>query len=139
LQVLATRAECAFYFLLTGFFYFVLGLILLMGLPLPKIIHTNKWLFFQPVFGLLLAAQLTVLGLMLYKKGDAAMGYIRVGTVIFAALIILNCWMGTIYIQPVKTFLIMALHSICGLVLAVLLGRAVDRCCSDTISGRVDG
>jgi len=53
-----------------------------MGLPLPKIIHTNKWLFFQPVFGLLLAAQLTVLGLMLYKKGDAAMGYIRVGTVI---------------------------------------------------------
>jgi len=120
-----TRAQCAFYFLITGFFYFVLGFIMMIGLPLPVVMQNNGWLSFQPVFGLLLAAELIVLGIVIYKKGESAVLFARLGTVLYAALIILNCWIGTFYIQPATALLFIGVFSMTGLVLAVLLGLAV--------------
>lgn len=120
-----TKTECAFYFLITGFFYFVLGFIMMIGLPLPVIMQNNGWLSFQPIFGLLLASELTVLGIIIYKKGDSAVLFARLGTVLYAALIILNCWIGTFYIQPATALLFIGVFSMTGLVLAVLLGLAV--------------
>jgi len=121
-----TKTECAFYFLLTGFFYFILGLIMMIGLPLPAIMQNNSWLSFQPVFGLLLSAELTILGIGIYKKGESSIRFVRVGTVLYAALIILNCWIGTFYIQFTKGFLFVAAFSMTGLVLAIFLGLAIE-------------
>ncbi len=133
-----TRAECAFYFLITGFFYFVLGLIMMIGLPLPIIMQNNEWLSFQPVFGLLLAAELTLLGIIIYKKGDSAVLFARLGTVLYAALIILNCWIGAFYIQPATALLFIGVFSMTGLVLAVLLGLAVAHYDTENICSEVN-
>lgn len=134
-----TKTECAFYFLLTGFFYFILGLIMMIGLPLPAVMQNNGWLYFQPLFGLLLAAQLTIIGIVLYKKGDSAIRLVRIGTLLYAALIILNFGIGTLYIQTAAAIFFIAVFSMTGLSLAVLLRIAIDNYQSETIFSEVRG
>lgn len=44
----------------------------LIELPVPKsVLNNNEWISFQPLFGILLALELTAIGIVLYKKGDA--------------------------------------------------------------------
>ena len=99
---------------------------MMIGIPLPVVMQNNRWLSFQPLFGLFLAVELTAIGIVLYKKGDSAIRFVRIGTVLYAALIILNFWIGTFYIQIPIAILFIAVFSMTGLVLAVLLGFAID-------------
>ena len=138
-QNAVTKTECAFYFFLTGFFYFILGFIIAIGLPLPAIIADNRWLSFQPLFGLLLAVELTAIGFLFYKKGDAAIRYARAGTLIYAALILLNFWIGAIHIQIPSAILFVAVFSITGLGIAFFLGLAIVRYQPGTIFSEVRG
>ena len=140
-QSSVTKKECAFYFLLTSFFYFIMGLIMMIGLPLPAmiIIHNNEWLSFQPFFGLLLAAELTVIGIVIHRKGDSALRFVRMGTLLYAALVILNCWIGTLYIQIPAILFFIAVFSMTGLVFAALLGLAIDHYHPATIFSEVRG
>jgi hypothetical protein len=134
-----TKTECAFYFLLTGFFYFILGLIMIIGLPLPVVMQNNDWLAFQPLFGLLLGAELTAIGIVLCRKGDSAVRFVRRGTLLYAALIILNFGIGTLYIQPASAIFFVAVFSMTGLVLAVLLALAIDHYHPGNILSEVRG
>jgi hypothetical protein len=131
-----TKKECAFYFLLTGFFYLVLGFIMLFGLKrFSGLLHPG-WLAVQPLFGLLLAMGLAVLGLVLYTDGRAAVRVARIGTLLYAALILLNGSIGAFWTQlPVAVFFA-AIFSVTGLGMAVFLGIAVDRYTPETISSR---
>jgi len=134
-----TKTECAFYFLLTAFFYFILGLIMLMELPMPAVLNNNGWLSFQPLFGMLLALELTAIGIILYKKGDTAIRYARIGTLLYAALILLNFWIGAIHIQIPAAILFVAIFSITGLGIAFFLGMAIARYQPGTIFSEVRG
>jgi hypothetical protein len=138
-QKAVSKTECSFYFMITGYFYFILGLMMIIGLPLPAVMKTNGWLSFQPFFGLLLAAELLMMGAILYKKGDSAMGVVRVGTVLFAFLLILNGWVGALYVRNLLMLLFWGLFSFLSLCLVVLLGLAVERCGACTISSEVTG
>ena len=134
-----TKTECAFYFFLTGFFYLILGLIMMIGLPLPVVMENNGWLSVQPFFGILLAVELTIVGIVLLKKGDSAIRLVRMGTILYTALVILNFWIGNLYIQPVAAVFFIAVFSMTGLVLAALLGLAIDHYYPETISSEVIG
>lgn len=137
-QASVTRKECAFYFLLAGFFYFILGLIMMIGLPLPTIItHNNGWLSFQPFFGLLLAAELALIGIIIYKKGDSALRFVRMGTLLYVAIVILNCWVGTLYIQIPAALFFIAVFSMTGLLFALLLGLSIEHYHSTTTFSEV--
>lgn len=138
-QNAVTKAECVFYFLLTAFFYLILGLIMLIELPVPAVLNNNGWLFFQPLFGILLALELTAIGIVLYKKGDAAVRYARMGTLLYAALILLNFWIGAINIQIPAAILFVAIFSITGLGIAFLLGLAIYQYHSGTFFSEVRG
>ena len=138
-QNAVTKTECAFYFLLTAFFYFILGLIMLMELPMPAVLNNNGWLSFQPLFGMLLALELTAIGIILYKKGDTAIRYARMGTLLYAALILLNFWIGAIHIQIPAAILFVAIFSITGLGIAFFLGMAIARYQPGTIFSEVRG
>jgi hypothetical protein len=122
-----TKKECAFYFLLTGFFYLVLGFIMMFGLQrFAGLLHPG-WLSVQPLFGLLLAMGLAALGLVLYTDGRAAVRVARVGTALYAALVFLNGSIGALWTQvPVAVFFA-AIFSLTGLGMAAFLGIAVDR------------
>ncbi|MGD0278177.1 MAG: hypothetical protein ABSC11_02595 [Smithella sp.] len=134
-----TKKECAFYFLLTGFFYLVLGVILMLGLRPPAVWLHNGWLSFQPLFGLIIAVELALLGMTVYTNGDISVRFVRAGTLIYAALIILDGCAGAYFIRiPVAAFLAV-IFSITGLGTAFLLGLAVSRYYPETISSEVRG
>jgi hypothetical protein len=131
-----TRAECAFYFLLTGFFYLVLGFIMMFGLQrIPGLLHPG-WLSVQPFFGLLLALGLAALGFVLYADGRTAIRVARIGTALYAALVLLNGSIGAFWTQiPVAAFFA-AIFSLTGLGMAAFLGIAVNRYAPETISSQ---
>jgi len=132
-----TKTECSFYFLLTGFFYLVLGLILMLGLPLPGGLHHPEWLTIQPLIGLLLAAELIAMGIAVYTNGESAVRFVRVGVVLYAILIILNGLVGTLYIHVPVAIFFAATFSMTGLGMAILLRLAVDRYHPETIFSEV--
>ena len=119
-----TKTECSFYFLLTGFFYLVLGLILMLGLPGG--LHHPEWLTIQPLIGLLLAAELITLGIAVYTNGESSVRFVRIGVVFYAILIILNGLVGTLYIRIPIAIFFAAIFSITGLGITILLRLAVD-------------
>jgi len=136
---LVTKKECAFYFFLTGFFYFILSLIMIIGLPIPAIMQNNSWLSFQPLFGLLLAAELMTIGIVLYTTGDYAVRFVRLGTVLYAALVILNFFIGALSVNvPAAIFFVM-FFSITGLGIAFFLRLAIERYSPETIFSEVRG
>jgi len=121
-----TKTECSFYFLLTGFFYLILGLILLSGLLLSGGLRYPEWLTIQPLIGLLLAAELIVLGIAVYTSGESAVRFARIGMILYAVLVILNGLVGALYIRiPIVVFFA-AIFSITGLGITILLRIAVD-------------
>ncbi len=131
-----TKTECAFYFLLTGFFYLVLGLIMMFGLQRIAGLLQPGWLSAQPFFGLLLAVGLTALGFVLYTNGRSAIRVARIGTALYAALVFLNGWIGALWTPvPVAVFLA-AIFSVTGLGMAAFLGIAVNRCTPETNSSQ---
>lgn len=134
-----TKTECAFYFFLTGFFYFILGLIMMIGIPLPAIMQNNGWLSFQPFFGILLATELTIIGIFLYKKGESAIRVVRIGTLLYAVLIILDLGIGTLYIKTMTAVFFIAVFSLTGLALALLLKMAIDHYHPETMFSEVHG
>lgn len=138
-QNAVTKIECAFYFLLTAFFYFIFGLIMLIELPVPAVLSNNGWLSFQPLFGILLAMELMAIGIILYKKGDSAIRFARMGTLLYAALILLNFWIGAIHVQIPAAILFVAIFSMTGLGIAFFLGLAVDRYHPEAIFSEVRG
>ena len=131
-----TKTECAFYFLLTGFFYLVLGFIMMFGLQrLAGLLHPG-WLSVQPFFGLLLAVGLAALGFVLYTNGRSAVRVARIGTVLYAALVFLNGWIGALWTHVPATVFFAAIFSVTGLGMAAFLGIAVDRYTPETISSQ---
>lgn len=138
-QNTVTKTECAFYFFLTGFFYFIMGLIMMIGFPLPAIMQNNSWLSFQPFFGIMLAAELMIIGIFLYQKGESAIRIVRIGTLLYAVLIILDLGIGALYIKTMTAVFCIAVFSLTGLVLALLLKMAIDHYHPETMLSEVHG
>lgn len=134
-----TKTDCAFYYFLTGFFYFIMGLIMMIGFPLPAIMQNNSWLSFQPFFGIMLAAELTIIGIFLYQKGESAIRIVRIGTLLYAALIILDLGIGALYIKTMTAVFFIAVFSLTGLALALLLKMAIDHYHPETMLSEVHG
>jgi hypothetical protein len=111
----------------------------MLGLRPPAVWLHNGWLSFQPLFGLIIAVELALLGMTVYTNGDISVRFVRAGTLIYAALIILDGCAGAYFIRiPVAAFLAV-IFSITGLGTAFLLGLAVSRYYPETISSEVRG
>jgi hypothetical protein len=132
-----TKTECSFYFFLTGFFYMVLGLILMLGLSLSGGLSYPEWLTMQPLIGLLLAVELIVLGIAVYTNGESAIRFARVGMILYAVLVILNGLVGTLYIHIPVAIFFAAIFSITGLGIVILLRLAVDNYYPENIFSEV--
>ena len=121
------RTECAFYFVLTGFFFLVLGLILMAGMQkLTADLPVAGWLAMQPIFSLIAALGLLTLGAAIYLDGIVAFRIARLALLFYAIMVIVNGWTGmTVTNDPFAVF-IAAIFSLTGLGLAAFLGIAVD-------------
>jgi len=131
------KTECAFYFLLIGFFYFVFGIILMIGLKsMTANLPVTVWLGIQPAFSLLTALCLIAIGVGLYVDGDTAVRVARIGTLLYAVLIILNGWIGIVSTHvPVAAFF-STTFSTAGVMMAAFLGIAVKHYTPEPISSQ---
>jgi hypothetical protein len=131
-----TKSECAFYFLLTGFFYLVLGCIMMFGLQRFAGLVQPAWLSLQPLFGIVLAIGLSALGFLLYTDGRGALRAARIGTALYAVLVFLNGSIGALWAQLPVALFFAVIFSATGLAMAAFLGIAVGRCTTAGISSQ---
>jgi len=130
-----TKMECAFYFLLTGFFYLVLGIILMLGLKqLTTGLPFASWLKIQTVFYLLEAFCLMVLGAILYIDGTISVRIARIGTALYAVLAITNGLTGAISTHFPAAIFFSTTFAVGGVIMAAFLGIAVDHYAPEPIS-----
>ena len=99
------KTECAFYFMLTGFFFLVLGLIMMAGMQkLTADAPVAGWLAMQPLFSLIAALGLLTLGAAIYLDGIVAFRIARLALLFYAIMVIVNGWTGiTITHDPFAT------------------------------------
>jgi len=86
-----TDAECAFCFLLVGFFYFIMGVVLVLGLKtMGSHIHVSGWVMFQPQIAFASAIVFISLGIYLRKKNMLAVKMAYSWTIIYIGFSVFN-------------------------------------------------
>jgi hypothetical protein len=84
-------SECSFYFIMAGFYFLIVGLILMFGLgKFGGEWLTVGWVRMQPHIVLATAVWLVVLGIFILKDGEVAARVARIGTVAYIGLLILD-------------------------------------------------
>jgi hypothetical protein len=134
-----TKTECSFYFFLAGFFYMVLGLILVMGFWRAEVLNLKQWFSWQPFLSVFLATALAVMGVAIYRKDESAVPYARVGILLYTVFIILNGWIGIMLMNVPSAVLFVVIISVSGLGMAFFLGLALERYHPETIFSEVRG
>ena len=87
----ANATECALCYFLAGFFYFILSIVLILGL---KTLGTQAplavWITIQPQLALLNALGFAALGIILIKKSASAIRIAQAGTILYIGFTVLN-------------------------------------------------
>jgi len=86
-----TWTECSLCFFMAGFFYLIMGIVLIPGLKkLGDQMSVANWIMIQPQIALITAFGFLVLGVLLLKKGVAAVRMVHLCTLIYIGLAIMN-------------------------------------------------
>lgn len=123
-----TRRECSFYFFITGFFYLIIGIVILLGLsgvsgdgPL------TKWSLVQPLMIIIASFWLSGLGGMLFISDRISMEVAKIATMIYILSVILcGSVVVMLYRMPVL-MLSTVILAISGVVMGLLLHQNVSR------------
>jgi len=84
-------SECSFYFIMAGFYFLIVGLILLFGIGrFGGEWLMVRWVRMQPHVALTTAVWLVVLGVFILKDGEVAARVARVGTVVYIVILLLD-------------------------------------------------
>ena len=79
-----TRRECSFYFFITGFFYLIIGIILMMGLSgISSGMGAMEWIKLQPHLTIGVAIWLLALGVVLMLNVSVGIKVARYGTLVY--------------------------------------------------------
>jgi hypothetical protein len=86
-----TDAECAFCFLMAGFFYFIMGIVLALGLKtMGGHVHVSGWVMIQPQIAFASAIVFISLGIFLSKKSMLAIKMAYSWTIIYIGFSVFN-------------------------------------------------
>jgi len=86
-----TDAECAFCFLMAGFFYFIMGIVLALGLKtMGGHAHVSGWVMIQPQIAFASAIVFISLGIFLRKKNMLAVKMAYSWTIIYIGFSVFN-------------------------------------------------
>ena len=87
----ATRVECSFYFIMAGFFYFIVGIVLAIGFKgFSSKIAASEWITLQPQIAFIMAVGFIVLSICLLKKSMIAIKVAHLSILIFVGFLIIN-------------------------------------------------
>jgi hypothetical protein len=87
----ANKWECSFYFFITGFFYLIMGMMLMAGFDaISSKISTTEWIKLQPQLALGTAVWFIALGTLLMVDGRTALKLARYGTLFYIFFTVVN-------------------------------------------------
>jgi hypothetical protein len=87
----SNRAECSFYFFITGFFYLIMGFVLMAGLKaVGSGMSVMDWIRLQPHLAIGAAILFFSLGAIVSMDGRSAVKIARLGLLFFVCLTIAN-------------------------------------------------
>lgn len=86
-----TRRECSFYFFITGFFYLIIGIILMMGLrEIGSSMTAMEWIKLQSHLTIGAAIWFLALGAVLMMGGSNGMKIAKYGTLLYIYIAVVN-------------------------------------------------
>jgi hypothetical protein len=86
-----TRRECSFYFFITGFFYLIIGIILVVGLQeIDSGTTAMVWIKLQPHLTIGAAIWFLALGVVLKTGGSNGMKIAKYGTLLYIYFAVVN-------------------------------------------------
>jgi len=86
----ATASECCFCFIMAGFFYLIMGIVLFVGLRAIGGDILGGGLIYQPLASFVIAAGLGALGILLRKKSLRALKTVRFGMLIYCGVVLVG-------------------------------------------------
>ncbi|MBU0661616.1 hypothetical protein KKG22_05600, partial [Patescibacteria group bacterium] len=86
----ATAPECCFCFIMAGCFYFIMGIVLFVGLRAISGDILGGGLMYQPLASFVIAFGLGALGILLHKKSLRALKTVRLGILIYCGVVIVS-------------------------------------------------
>jgi len=114
-----TDAECAFCFLMAGFFYFIMGVVMSHGLrTVGSPGHISEFVMFQPAIAFVSSFVFIVLGVIMLKKMISVIKIAHFWTILFIGFSIFN----SIVIQMAPQNPFNVIGTLCHTTGAVLLG-----------------
>jgi hypothetical protein len=123
-----SKMDCAFYFFITGFFYLIIGIILTMGLQgIRSSIAAMDWIRLQPHLTLGIALWLLVLGILLLMEGKNTIKVIRLGTLFYIFLAIVNGGLMHLYFNIPYAGIFISGFIGTGVLMGVMLAIAVKK------------
>ena len=123
-----TTRECSFYFFITGFFYLIIGIILMIGFKgISSSMAAMDWIRLQPHVTLGIAVWLIALGIVLLMEGKTTIKVIRLGTLFYIFLAIVNGVLMRLYFSiPYAGIFIFGFIGT-GVLMGVMLALAVQK------------
>jgi len=119
--------ECSYCFFMTGFFYFVMGIILMSGFrTISGSSSQTDWINLQPFLSLSTAIWLLALGGILILKNRTALKIARLGTLIYIFCTVSNGVLLSTYLHIQFAGIIMTGFIIGGIVMGAMLALAVE-------------
>jgi hypothetical protein len=88
---ISNTRECSFCFFITGFFYLIMGIVLMAGFKaIGSSMAAMEWITLQPHLTIGAAAWLLALGMVLMRDGSAAIKIARYGTLLYIFSTVVN-------------------------------------------------
>ena len=125
------RRECSFCFFITGYFYLIMGIVMMAGFkPIGSSMAAMEWMKLQPHLTIGAALWLLALGLVLMMEGGTATKIARYGTWLYIFFTVFNGTLMTPYLHVpyagVFIVVFMATSALMG-VMGVMLAFAIQK------------
>jgi hypothetical protein len=119
-------AECAFSFFVTGFFYLIMGVVLIIGLKgFMSEMTITQWVKMQPLIIVVTALWLIIQSIALFLDGKVAVKAAELGTLFFIGFAIMNGLMMKMALHTPLSVVCAVAFAGTGVMMGIFLGFTI--------------
>lgn len=123
-----SKAACSFYYIMTGFFYLIIGIVSMTGIKKINVELVDiNWIGLQPYFAIGIAIWLFSLGVVLKIDGKAGVNAAKYGTMLYIFLAVLNSILLQSYIQIPYAILFVIGLAAASAFMGIMLVKAIQK------------
>jgi hypothetical protein len=124
----SNKRECSFCFFITGFFYLIMGIVLMAGFKtIGSSMAAMEWITLQPHLTIGAATWLLALGMVLMMDGSAAIKIARYGTLFYIFFTVVNGILMKPYLHVPYAGIFIIGFVATGALMGIMLALAVQK------------